>query len=67
MFRVAIDVGGTFTDLCALNEENGEIILGKGLTTVHDYGEGVISVLKSSGVRGEEVTRFIGTGSTLVI
>lgn len=67
MFRVAIDVGGTFTDLCALNEESGEIVLGKGLTTTHDYSEGVVNVFKSSGIRGENVTRFVGTGSTLVI
>ncbi|MEM4315728.1 MAG: hydantoinase/oxoprolinase family protein [Nitrososphaerota archaeon] len=67
MFRVAIDVGGTFTDLCALNEESGEIILGKGLTTAHDYSEGVVGVFKSSGISGGDVTRFVGTGSTLVI
>ncbi|MCS7009731.1 MAG: hypothetical protein NZL93_07320, partial [Chthoniobacterales bacterium] len=67
MFRVAVDVGGTFTDLCALNESTGEIVLGKGLTTVHDYAEGVVNVLKSSGIRGEDITRFVGTGSTLVI
>ncbi|MEM1945187.1 MAG: hydantoinase/oxoprolinase N-terminal domain-containing protein, partial [Nitrososphaerota archaeon] len=67
MFRVAIDVGGTFTDLCALNEERGEIILGKGLTTAHDYSEGVVGVFKSSGISGGDVTRFVGTGSTLVI
>ncbi|MEM2044535.1 MAG: hydantoinase/oxoprolinase N-terminal domain-containing protein, partial [Candidatus Caldarchaeum sp.] len=67
MYRVAVDVGGTFTDLCALNEENGEVVLGKGLTTSHDYSEGVMSVLRSSGLRGEYITRFVGTGSTLVI
>lgn len=67
MYRVAIDVGGTFTDLCALNEETGEIVLGKGLTTAYDYSEGVVNVFKSSGIRGEDVTRFVGTGSTLVI
>ncbi|MEM2872242.1 MAG: hydantoinase/oxoprolinase family protein [Candidatus Caldarchaeum sp.] len=67
MYRVAVDVGGTFTDLCALNEENGEVVLGKGLTTSHDYSEGVVSVLRSSGLRGEYITRFVGTGSTLVI
>ncbi len=67
MFRVAVDVGGTFTDLCALNEESGEIVLGKTLTTSHDYSLGVIGVLKSSGVGGANITRFVGTGSTLVI
>ncbi|GBC69015.1 Acetophenone carboxylase gamma subunit [archaeon HR01] len=67
MFRVAIDVGGTFTDLCALNEVTGEIVLGKGLTTAHDFSEGVVNTFKSSGIRGEDVTRFVGTGSTLVI
>jgi len=59
MFRVAVDVGGTFTDLCALNEETGELVLGKTLTTSHDYSLGVINVLKSSGVSGESITRFV--------
>jgi N-methylhydantoinase A len=67
MFRVAVDVGGTFTDLCALNEETGELVLNKTLTTSHDYSLGVINVLRSSGIRGESITRFVGTGSTLVI
>jgi len=31
--RLAIDIGGTFTDLVALNEGTGEIILEKVLTT----------------------------------
>ena len=28
--RIGIDVGGTFTDLILLDEESGEIIVGKG-------------------------------------
>jgi len=65
--RVAIDVGGTFTDLCALNEDTGEFVFVKDLTTPSNFAIGVLGVLKKSGIKGEEIDRFIGTGSTMVI
>jgi N-methylhydantoinase A len=65
--RVAIDVGGTFTDLCALNEETGEFIFVKDSTTPSKFAIGVINVIKRSNLKGEQIDRFIGTGSTMVI
>jgi len=65
--RVAIDVGGTFTDLCALNETTGEYTFVKDVTTPENYAGGVINVVRKSGIRGEAMNRFIGTGSTMVI
>jgi N-methylhydantoinase A len=65
--RVAIDVGGTFTDLCGLNEATGEYTFVKDSTTPENYAAGVINVVRKSGIRGEEMNRFIGTGSTMVI
>ncbi|MEE8593282.1 MAG: hydantoinase/oxoprolinase N-terminal domain-containing protein [Candidatus Bipolaricaulota bacterium] len=35
--RLAIDIGGTFTDLVALDEGTGEIILVKALTTPANF------------------------------
>ena len=65
--RVAIDVGGTFTDLCGLNEVTGEYTFVKDSTTPENYAAGVINVVRRSGIKGEEMNRFIGTGSTMVI
>ena len=65
--RVAIDVGGTFTDLCGLNEDTGEYTFVKDSTTPENYAAGVINVVRKSGIKGEEMNRFIGTGSTMVI
>jgi N-methylhydantoinase A len=65
--RVAIDVGGTFTDLCALDEATGRYTFVKDSTTPQDYAKGVINVIRRSGIRGESMNRFIGTGSTMVI
>lgn len=65
--RVAIDVGGTFTDLCALNERTGEYTFVKDSTTPSNFAAGVINVVRKSKIRGEEMNRFIGTGSTMVI
>ena len=36
MIRIATDVGGTFTDLVAVDEESGRVIQGKALTTPAD-------------------------------
>lgn len=65
--RVAIDVGGTFTDLCALNEGTGEYTFVKDSTTPANFAAGVINVVRKSRIKGEEMNRFIGTGSTMVI
>ena len=40
--RVSIDIGGTFTDLVALNEETGELINVKVASTPREPAEGVI-------------------------
>ena len=66
-FRVAIDVGGTFTDLCALDEGTGSFTFVKDSTTPSNFANGVVTVVKRSGLRGEQIDRFIGTGSTMVI
>ena len=65
--RVAIDVGGTFTDLCGLDEATGEYTFVKDSTTPENYAAGVIRVVRKSGIKGERMNRFIGTGSTMVI
>jgi len=44
-FRVAMDIGGTFTDLVAYDEETGRYAAGKSSTTPSDLTEGVLNAL----------------------
>ncbi len=46
-FRIGIDIGGTFTDLCVLQEEQGDFIRLKVPTTPTDLAAGVMEALKS--------------------
>jgi len=45
--RLGIDIGGTFTDLCALDEDRGDLINLKVPTTPHDLTAGVMEVLQA--------------------
>src|SRR3954454_15556386 len=44
-FRVSMDIGGTFTDVVAYDEELGSYVAGKASTTPHDLTEGVLAAL----------------------
>ena len=69
--RIGIDVGGTFTDAVAIDNETGEIIAREKLPTTHASGEGVaegiITVLQNllnrNRIAPEEVV-FIAHGTT---
>ena len=64
--RVAIDIGGGFTDLFAIVEETGEVLWAKDETTPADYSVGVLNVFKKSKVKPEAVSQLLH-GQTLVI
>lgn len=44
--QVGIDVGGTFTDLVAFNEETGQTLLVKTPSTPHDPSEGAMEAIR---------------------
>ena len=46
--KVATDIGGTFTDLVAI-DENGSLILEKSHTTPPNFDQGVMDVLEKAG------------------
>jgi N-methylhydantoinase A len=46
-YRIGTDIGGTFTDLCVLEEEAGEFFNLKVLTTPKDLTQGVIEALET--------------------
>jgi N-methylhydantoinase A len=51
--RLGIDVGGTFTDLVFLDEESGELLIGKGPTTPAAQDEGILEVLRATVSAGD--------------
>ena len=46
-FRIGVDIGGTFTDIVAVNQKNGIQFNGKVLTTPKDPSEAVLSGVKA--------------------
>ncbi|MCI9226895.1 MAG: hydantoinase/oxoprolinase family protein [Dorea sp.] len=63
--RVATDIGGTFTDLVAVDDK-GRTVLAKSHTTPPNFEEGVINVMKKSGIQPEEITDFIHGTTTII-
>ena len=46
MYTVAVDIGGTFTDVVAFDRDSKEMAIGKSLTTPDDLQRGVFDALK---------------------
>lgn len=65
MKQIAADIGGTFTDLTAV-DEHGVFHTAKTLTTPHDQAEGVLNGLDKLGARLAETELFLH-GSTIAI
>lgn len=66
MLLVAVDIGGTFTDLMAYDGERRRIFQGKSLTTPDNLVRGVLDCVAKSGVSLRDVSRLIH-GSTIAI
>jgi N-methylhydantoinase A len=64
--RVAVDIGGTFTDFVCLDEETGGIIEEKAHTTPANFADGVIHAVDNSKIDLAEVRYFVH-GTTVVI
>lgn len=59
MWRVGVDVGGTFTDLFAWHEGSNERRTGKVLTTKHDRSEGVIGAVTKAGIPFSDIGTLV--------
>ena len=61
--RIGVDVGGTNTDLCAVDEQTGELMVYKLPSSLYDQSaavvEGVQVIQKEYGFSGEDVSRFM--------
>lgn len=65
--RVAIDVGGTFTDLVGYDEKAGTLVVAKESTTPADFSCGVLEALAKSKIPPAAVDRYFANGSTIII
>jgi len=65
MKHVAVDIGGTFTDLVA-QDGNGRVAVSKVLTTPHDHAEGVMTAIDKAGIDLRDTVLFLH-GSTIAI
>ncbi|MBS0240786.1 MAG: hydantoinase/oxoprolinase family protein [Proteobacteria bacterium] len=70
MLWIGIDVGGTFTDAVACDDETGDLRFAKAPSTPHDPAQAVLDVLDKLRVEGGEIERFvhgvtIGTNAVL--
>jgi N-methylhydantoinase A len=66
MHRVAVDIGGTFTDLVSIDEGDDKIRIAKDSTTPGNFALGVLNTLSKSGLNPSEIQRFVH-GSTVII
>jgi N-methylhydantoinase A len=62
-YRVALDIGGTFTDVVAYDEQAGTFAVAKASTTDHDLVEGVVNALDLV-VESPEDIGFLVHGTT---
>ena len=66
MLVVAIDIGGTFTDLIGFDDADRRFVQAKSLTTPAQLGQGVIDCIRKSGLAAATVDELIH-GSTIAI
>src|SRR5689334_23501786 len=64
--RLAVDIGGTFTDLVAVDVASGHVVRAKADTTPGQLSDGVLSALATSEVLAESISAFVH-GTTVVI
>lgn len=64
--RIAVDIGGTFTDLAAFDERGDKLSFGKALSTHDDLVRGIQDTVNGAGVNFKDAFLFLH-GSTIVI
>ncbi|TDK58585.1 hydantoinase/oxoprolinase family protein [Bacillus salipaludis] len=63
-YQLAVDVGGTFTDVFIFNEETREISVTKVSSTPHNPAEGILTGITQSNVSTEDI-HFFSHGTTV--
>jgi len=61
--RIGVDVGGTNTDICAIDEDTGELLVYKLPSSLYDQSDAVVKGVKiladENGFEGQDVSRFM--------
>ncbi len=65
-FAVAVDIGGTFTDLVAYDHDTHQVVYTKAPTTYGNFVDGIVECFGKAGVRPDQ-SNFLNHGTTLVI
>jgi N-methylhydantoinase A len=63
-YRVAVDVGGTFTDLIVHDEESGSVAIAKTASIPHDPAAAIMAALNKAEIAPSEMA-FFAHGSTV--
>jgi N-methylhydantoinase A len=63
-YRVAVDVGGTFTDLIAHDEETGNVAIAKTASIPHDPAAAIMAALNKAEIAPSQMA-FFAHGSTV--
>jgi N-methylhydantoinase A len=59
MWRVGVDVGGTFTDLFGWEDASGQRVTAKVLTTKHDRSEGVLQAVRAAQIPFDAISHLL--------
>ncbi len=66
MYRIGIDIGGTFTDV-VIARDDGSIVRDKALTTPADYTDGIVAALeRAASHAGASVAEILGETENIV-
>jgi N-methylhydantoinase A len=65
-YVVAVDIGGTFTDLVAYDHDNGNVVYTKSPTTYDNFVGGILDCFGKADLAPDQVS-FLNHGTTLVI
>jgi N-methylhydantoinase A len=65
-YAVAIDIGGTFTDLVAFDHETQKVVYSKSPTTYDNLVRGILECCEKAGIAPKHAA-FVNHGTTLVI
>ena len=60
MIVVAIDIGGTFTDLIGFDDRAKRFVEAKSLTTPHHLVQGIIDCIRKSGLQASAIDELSG-------
>ena len=66
MTIVAVDIGGTFTDLAALDPESGQLRFSKSLTTPPNFEQGALDCVRKADLDPKTID-VLRHGTTVVI